>query len=78
MIERVIEFSQKTQRHPSIESNFRQAPIVISGVFQWPVLQLPMQFTAKNWDDMMRMLSAMKDGLITEDSPELSPGSGAS
>ena len=61
-----------------LDSDLRDAPIVISGVSKWPLLQLPKQFTSKNWDDMMRMLAAMKDGLITEDSAKLSPDNGES
>jgi hypothetical protein len=57
-----------TQQITENVGDCQESPIVISGVSRWPTIKLPRQFSAQNWEDMMRMLQAMKDGFITSDS----------
>lgn len=53
--------------------DFQEAPIVISGVSQWPVIRLPKQFSSKNWDDMIKILTVMKSGFISNDTDDITP-----
>ena len=46
---------------------YQESPIVISGVSDWPMIRLPKKFSSKNWDDMIAILDAMKNGFITQD-----------
>jgi hypothetical protein len=68
--------SSRSSQPIAVASDFREAPIVISDVSQWPIIRLPKTFSAKNWDDMILILTAMKAGLITEKTPKSSSESG--
>lgn len=53
-------------QHTVLDGNYNEAPLVISGVSNWPIIRIPKKFTAKNWDDMIAILNVMKGGFITE------------
>jgi hypothetical protein len=58
---------QATPQITTNQTQYQEAPIVISGVDHWPIIRLPKKFTAKNWADMMKTLDVMMNGFITLD-----------
>lgn len=58
---KVVKF-QRNQKHE--HPKYIETPIVIKNVSEWPLLRLPEKFSEENWADMIRMLEAMKKGLI--------------
>jgi len=55
------------QKHSQKQGQMREVPIVIQGS-AWPILKLPVPMSRASWDKMMKLLDAMKDGLIEAES----------